>query len=97
MAGRTLIQRLDLSRGVPSRGRSALQRGVVSGVAGALTGLLLSGINDEPDGLDAGEAALAWGGVSLALGSVFGALYPRERWRRERLEQMPEGTGSLEQ
>jgi hypothetical protein len=26
-----------------------------------------------------------WGGVCLALGSVFGALYPRERWERVRL------------
>ena len=48
---RSVIQRLDVSRGVPSRGLSALQRGVLSGALGALTGLLVFGIDDEPDGI----------------------------------------------
>jgi hypothetical protein len=82
---RSLIQRLDVSRGVPSRGLSALQRGVLSGALGALTGLLVFGIDDEPDGIVAGEAALVYGGVSLALGGVLGALFPHERWKRVRL------------
>jgi hypothetical protein len=82
---RSLIQRLDVSRGVPSRGLSALQRGVLSGALGALTGLLVFGIDDEPDGIEAGEAALVYGGVSFALGSVLGAVFPHERWKRLQL------------
>jgi hypothetical protein len=82
---RRLVQRLDVSRGVPSRGLSALQRGAVSGVTGALTGLIAFGIDDEPDGVDAETAALVWGGVGVVMGGVIGALYPRERWKRVRL------------
>jgi hypothetical protein len=83
---RPLLQRIDISKGVPSRGMSALIRGVVSGAASALGALIVFGINDDPDGIDSGDAALVAGGVGLVLGSVFGALYPRERWKRVRLE-----------
>jgi hypothetical protein len=82
---RTLLQRLEISKGVPSRGLSALKRGVFGGASAALTALILFGLDDEPDGTDSGDAALAAGGVGLVLGSVFGALYPRERWKRVRL------------
>jgi hypothetical protein len=84
---RSLIQRIDISRGLPSRGLSALQRGVLSGVTSALAALIAFGINDEPDGIDAQTAALVWGGVGAVGGSVFGALYPRERWKRVQLGQ----------
>jgi hypothetical protein len=84
---RSLIQRVDISRGVPSRGVSALQRGVLSGVTSALAALVAFATNDEPDGINAGTAALVWGGVGVVGGSVFGALYPRERWKRVRLGQ----------
>jgi hypothetical protein len=83
---RSLIQRVDISRGIPSRGLSALQRGVLSGVTSALAALIAFGINDEPDGIDSQTAALVWGGVGLVGGSVFGALYPRERWKRVPLD-----------
>ena len=77
---RPLIQRIDVSRGSPSRGMSAFQRGAVSGVIGALYGLLAAGENDE------GEWALIGGGVGLAIGGVFGAIWPHERWKRVKLE-----------
>lgn len=82
---RTLVHRIDLSRGVPSRGASALRRGLVSGAACALAGLLISGIDDEPDGIDAEEAGLIGGAVGLGTGALFGALFPRERWKRVRV------------
>jgi hypothetical protein len=77
----TLIQRLDLSRGVPSRGEGALRSGLISGVAWALSFALAAGISDNDD-VNAGEAALIGGGVGLSIGAVFGAAYPRERWKR---------------
>jgi hypothetical protein len=78
---RSLIQRLDLSRGVPSRGANALRQGVITG---ALSALMLVLIN-EADGLhDTGDAALIGGGVGFATGAFFGALFPRERWKSVR-------------
>ena len=82
---RRLIQRLDRSRGVPSRTTSALLRGARDGAAFALLMVLLNEMDEDPD-LSAGEAALAGGGVGFALGAVVGALRPEERWRRVRLE-----------
>jgi hypothetical protein len=82
---RSLIQRLDRSRGVPSRTTSALLRGARDGAAFALLMVLLNELDEDPD-LSTGEAALAGGGVGFALGAVVGALRPVERWRRVRLE-----------
>ena len=79
---RSLIQRLELSRGVPSRGLNALRQGVVSGVAGALTGLVTFGLIGEKSGSDGAEAAIVYGGVSFAAGAIAGAVFRRERWRR---------------
>jgi hypothetical protein len=50
-----------------------------------LTGLLAFSVLDEPNGTDAGEAALVFGGVSLAMRAVLGAVFPRERWKRVHL------------
>jgi hypothetical protein len=83
---RSFVQRLEISRGVPSRGVSALERGLLTGLSGALTGLIAYGIDDEPDGTAAGTGALVLGGVGLVIGSISGALHPRERWKRVRLE-----------
>lgn len=83
---RALVQRLQISKGVPSRGVSALQRGVLLGASSALLALVAFGIDDEPDGTDSGTAALVLGGVGVVVGSVLGALYPRERWKRVRLD-----------
>jgi hypothetical protein len=82
---RALLQRLEISKGVPSRGLSAVKRGVLGGAIAAVTALIWFGLDDEPDGTDSGDAALVAGGFGLVLGSVFGALYPRERWKRVRL------------
>jgi hypothetical protein len=83
---RLLIQRIDVSRGSPSRGMSALQRGAVSGVIGALYGLLAAGLYEDSDGIDEAESALIGGGVGLAVGAVFGAIWPHERWKRVKLK-----------
>jgi hypothetical protein len=79
---RPLIQRLDLSRGVPSRGANALRQGLISG---ALSALMLVLINETGSGTsewDTGEAALIGGGIGFATGAILGAIFPRERWRR---------------
>jgi hypothetical protein len=82
---RNLIQRLDRSRGVPSRATSALLRGVRDAVASALLVVLVNEMDDDPD-LSTGEAALVGGGVGFTLGAVVGVLRPEERWRHVRLE-----------
>jgi hypothetical protein len=46
--------------------------------------LLTFSVLDEPN-IDAGEAALVYGGVSLAMGALLGAVFPRERWKRVQL------------
>ena len=84
---RALVQRLELSRGVPSRALSALRQGVVSGAVGAFSALAAFSLVDESGGTDAGEAALVYGGISFAAGAIVGALFPRERWKRLRLEK----------
>jgi hypothetical protein len=78
---RPMIMRLDLSRGVPSRGESALRRGVGGAVGGALVGLLVAAFDDD---VDSGEGALVGASIGLGLGAISGALFPRERWKRAR-------------
>lgn len=77
---RGLIDRLAVSRGVPSRVESALKRGLLSG---ALTALLVAGLAelDDDPGSDTGTSALVGGAVGFGTGVVFGAIYPRERWK----------------
>jgi hypothetical protein len=79
---RPLVQRVDLSRGVPSRGVSAIRRGLV---AGAGLALLSWGIASLDDDADEGEAALIGGAIGLGTGALFGALFPRERWKKLKL------------
>jgi hypothetical protein len=81
---RRFIERLEYSRGVPSRGSSALRQGLISGVSTAILFLLLNEIDD--DGTSAGDAALIGGGIGLTLGGISGALWPKERWKRIKLE-----------
>jgi hypothetical protein len=85
---RAMIQRLDVSRGAPSRGVSALQRGAITAVGGALWGLL-AGSLDESNDVDTEDAMLVGGGIGLAVGGVLGAIFPRERWKRVRSEGTP--------
>lgn len=79
---RSLIAQLAFSRGVPSRGESALKRGLVSGAAWALLMALWVELDDDPGGTDTGDAALLGGGVGFATGAIFGAIRPRERWKK---------------
>jgi hypothetical protein len=81
---RNLIERLEYSRGVPSRPASAAIQGLRMGVAFAL---LVAGVNelDDDSNLSFGEAALIGGGVGVVIGGVLGSLRPEERWRRVRV------------
>lgn len=90
---RSLIDQLALSRGVPSRTESALKRGIPSA---ALSALLLWGLAelDGASGWDGGEAALIGAGVGFASGVIFGAIYPRERWKSLKMVTSSSGTGT---
>src|SRR5215208_5950189 len=83
---RQMIERLELSRGVPSGLASALRRGLISGAAGAIFLMVWNELDDDNDRVSTGTAALIGGGAGFVAGSVAGALYPRERWKRVRLE-----------
>jgi hypothetical protein len=83
---RQLIERLEYSRGVPSRGASALRQGLMSGVSSALFLVLLNELDDDT-GWRTGTAALVGGGVGLAVGGITGALFPTERWKRAKWEE----------
>jgi hypothetical protein len=50
-----------------------------------LASLLVAGFDDDPGGSDADAAALIGAAVGLGSGAAFGALFPRERWKRVRL------------
>jgi len=82
---RALIEHLDYSRGVPSRASSALTRGLVGGAGAALLFVLSNEMRDASDRTSTGTAALVGGALGLSLGAVFGALYPRERWKSVRV------------
>jgi hypothetical protein len=83
---RRLIQRLDRSRGVPSRGASAVRRGLLAGAGTALLFALLNDFDEPPRRMSTESAALFGAGFGLATGAVLGAVFPRERWKRVRLE-----------
>jgi hypothetical protein len=79
---RPLVQRVDLSRGVPSRGASAIRRGIGGGISGALVGWAIGALDDD---IDDGDAALIGGAIGFGTGALFGALFPRERWKKLKL------------
>ena len=83
---RRLIERLEFSRGVPSRLASAARRGLIAAAGFALLSVAMNEIEDEPDRVSTGTAALIGGGVGLVFGGTLGAIYPNERWKRVRLE-----------
>jgi hypothetical protein len=83
---RRMIERLELSRGVPSRFASAARRGLIAAAGFALLSIAINEIDDEPDQVDTGTAALIGGSVGLVVGGALGAIYPNERWKRVRLE-----------
>jgi hypothetical protein len=80
---RSLIHKVDLSRGVPSRGANALRQGIIQGALSALMLVLIVELEDRQH--DTGEAALIGGGIGFATGAIFGALFPRERWKSLRI------------
>ena len=92
---RRFIDKLALSRGVPSRAGSALKRGLVSGAGYALLLAGIAGLDDDPGGWDAGDAALVGGAVGFATGAIFGAIYPRERWKSLDMVTGSSGTGMV--
>lgn len=59
---RSLIQHLDVSRGVPSRISNALRQGLIQGAVTALTLVLLVELDDQSH--DEGDAALVGGGIA---------------------------------
>lgn len=76
------IIRLDVSRGIPSRFRSAMQGLVAGAVVGALWGLAYH-VLDVGGGDTEWEDAMGGGAViGAAIGTVSGAVWPVERWRR---------------
>lgn len=87
----SLVRRLDISRGVPSRASSAIRNGLRWGIVYALLGSLLE--FGEPSSWSDTERAAVAGGVGLALGATLGAIHPVERWRRLRLEPRLTNTG----
>jgi hypothetical protein len=82
---RNLIERLDYSRGVPSRASSALIHGVRAGVAMGLLLALWNELDEGSDRTSTGTAALVGGGGGFAVGALVESLRPQERWRRVRL------------
>jgi hypothetical protein len=83
---RRMIDRLQLSKGVPSRLNNALRGGLIAGIGTALLSVGLNELHDEPDNdTSAGTAALVGGAVGFAVGGITGAIWPAERWKRVRL------------
>lgn len=87
---RLLIERLEYSRGVPSRASSALRRGLIGAVGTAVLFVLTNELQDASDRTDWGTAAAVGAGFGLTFGGVLGALYPRERWAAVRLDESPQ-------
>jgi hypothetical protein len=84
---RSSIMRLDVSRGRPSRGASALERAV----GGAIVGAISVALDNDPAGKRwphysrdwrAAEEGAKWG---AAFGAALGFIFPTERWRRVKL------------
>lgn len=77
------VRRVEISRGVPSRLESAFRKALLWGALGAVEFPLLD--RDERSFGSTREAALTGAAVGVVAGAAFGALLPRERWRRIRL------------
>src|SRR3954464_5479390 len=83
---RRLIQRLEYSKGVPSRLASATKRGLLSAAAFALAAAVVHDASDGPHEHSTEDVALLWGGVGLVTGATLGAIFPIERWKKVKLE-----------
>jgi hypothetical protein len=80
---RSAVQRLHVSRGEPSRWRSALSGAVGGALVGMLWGRMLYDFDLRSSRFDTQAHARSRGAVAGAVGFAFlGALLPHERWRR---------------
>ena len=82
---RSSVRQVSVSLGVPSRGESALRKGVEFGVSFALSMYVAHLVDDEELFDSGGDAALVGAGVGFGVGALLGAISPSERWRRLRL------------
>lgn len=83
---RARVRALAVSRGAPSRGRSALAEGARYAVLSAfIFATMHQGDDRDRPFRSTGQAALVGGALGLGLGTVLGAVSPRERWHRLRL------------
>lgn len=85
------VRRVEVSRGVPGRFASALQRGLGGALGGAMLGSLYNLIFEDDDSVSVGDSAAAWAGVFGGWGLVTGAIAPEERWRRTRWDDLEGG------
>ena len=80
---RSAIERMDVSRGVPSRFESALRNVPGSAVVGVLERLLFRAIGvDALEDEELWESALIGAAGGAVIGAIVGAVAPRERWER---------------
>ncbi len=78
---RSVVRRMYVSRGIPSRTQSAAT-GALTGAIGGAIGMWL---HDSEDGRRPDDNSILLGaGLGGGLGMVMGALLPRERWKRVR-------------
>jgi hypothetical protein len=82
---RRIIDRLQISRGAPSRLGHALRRGIIGAAASSLLSVWVNELDDEPDRTSAGTAALIGAGIGFTVGGINGALFPTERWKKVRM------------
>jgi hypothetical protein len=81
---RSSVERLDISRGWPSRGVSMIERAIGGAIGGAISYALLNdprrrgGPHYATDWRAAGVGA-SWG---AGLGALVGLAFPHEHWRR---------------
>ncbi len=77
------VDRLEVSRGAPSRTSSALITGFQQGIAFAVLGTLLYNEPSRQFGVTRrGEAAALGAGFGFLGGALVGAIAPFERWQR---------------
>jgi hypothetical protein len=85
---RTAVRRLEISRGAPSRWRSAAREMVGGALLGLLYGHVLYDAGLRGPNFDSGARARVSGTVFGALAfATVGALFPREEWRPIPLER----------
>jgi len=82
---RRLVDQLKLSKGVPSRFGNAMRNGLAAAAFGALVSIGINELQEGPDQITTGDAALIGACVGFAVGGVTGAIWPTERWKRVKM------------